>query len=728
MISLNLRKVLLFLDSFLMSILQNKKKRMAPVARLAIPLSLLPGLLFATPALAYIGPGAGFAFFSSIMVFALSFLAALLAILMFPIRLIFKGLRKKGNAPARKVRLKKKAVIVGLDGLSPVLLNRFLGQGLLPNFKRLRDQGTFKTLGTTTPPISPVAWSSFITGCNPGRHNIFDFLTRDPETYMPILASAEVEKPARTLPLGKYSIPLSKPVISAYRKGPTLWGELGKHGIPGIVLRVPITFPPDLFSGRILSSMGVPDLRGTQGTFSYYSSDGKEGEGTGGERFTVRVLNGKVKGRLRGPENSLLKRPEPLFIPFTVDLTGGPDHAVLSLQGLHIPLPLGEYSAWVPLTFKIGLGMKVHGICRFYLRSIAPEFHLYVSPINIDPERPALPIAHPMIYSLYLSKVIGRYSTLGLAEDTWALNQGALDDDAFLKQCYLNHREREEMLFHEFKRFRKGLLCCVFDTTDRIQHMFWRDIDPAHPMHKNGSGPDYTVFEDLYRRMDDLIGRVMEKIDDDTLLMVISDHGFSSFRRGVNLNTWLYRNGLLAFKEGAGSTSGKLFESVDWEKTRAYALGLSGIFINQKGRERHGTVKPGAETEKVKEEIIGKLKPLMDEEKGQTAIADVLKRQEIYSGPNTENAPDLIVAYREGYRASWNSVMGGIPEALFEDNLKAWSGDHSLHPDHVPGVFLCNKRMVSNEIRIMDLAPTLLREFEVPVPIEMDGRPAGFEI
>lgn len=710
---------------------QRKKifKMRSPYQRSISLLVIIWSMLCATPALAYIGPGAGFAFFSSFLVFALSFLTAILAIIMFPVRLLLRGVLKKHRGDVhQKIRTRQKVVIVGLDGLSPMLLQKFMDKGLLPNFRKLKESGTFRTLGTTTPPISPVAWSSFITGCNPGRHNIFDFLTRDPKTYMPVLALAEVEKPAKTLSLGKYRIPLSKAGITAYRKGSTLWGVLGKHGIPGIVIRVPVTFPPDTFSGRILSSMGVPDLRGTQGTFSSYTSlDGAEEKNTGGERFYVRVLNNKVKGLLRGPDNALLKHPEPLTVPFTVHLNPAGGTATISLQGKETPLKVGEYSEWIPVTFKMGLGIKVHGICRVLLKSVSPDFQLYVSPINIDPERPALPISYPLIYSLYLSKVIGRFSTLGLAEDTWALNENVLDDASFLDQCYINHEDRENMLFHELKRFKKGLLCCVFDTTDRIQHMFWRDIDPAHPMHKNGSEADFTVFEDLYKRMDNLVGRLMEKIDQDTLFMVISDHGFGSFRRGINLNSWLYRNGFLTLAESSDGKSGELFENVDWSRTRAYALGLSGIFINQKGREARGIVQSGLETEKVKNEIIQKLTALKDDKFDQIAISNVAKREDIYSGPSTENAPDLIVSYREGYRASWGSVMGGISSEIIEDNMKAWSGDHSLHPDHIPGVFLCNRRMVSHKIRIMDLAPTLFKEFGVPIPIEIDGRPVDFE-
>ncbi len=297
-----------------------------------------------------------------------------------------------------------------------------------------------------------------------------------------------------------------------------------------------------------------------------------------------------------------------------------------------------------------------------------------------------------------------------------------MDDKAFLEQCYLNHEDREKMLFQEFKRFKKGLLCCVFDTTDRIQHMFWRKIDPKNVLHPEGEKPDYSVFEGLYKRMDDLLGRVMKKIDEQTLLMVISDHGFAAFRRGVNLNSWLYRNGFLTLKDEARGESGELFENVDWSRTKAYALGLGGIFVNQKGREAKGCVASGRETEKVKRAIRAGLKTLEDEQWKVPVITDVFPREEIYSGPSLVNAPDLIVAYREGYRSSWASVMGGIPKDLVEDNDKAWSGDHSLHPDQIPGVFLCNRKIGAESIRIMDIAPTLLQEFGVSVPIEMDGR------
>ena len=679
-------------------------------------------LLQAGPACAYIGPGAGFAFFSSIMVFALSFVAALGALLLLPLRLLVRALKRSGpdRGARRKVQAARKAVVVGLDGLSPDLVRRYMEEGLLPNFARLAGQGTFVPLGTTTPPISPVAWSSFSTGCNPGRHNIFDFLSRDPRTYMPVLSSARVETPARTLKLGPYRIPLSRPSIRAERRGPTLWGELGRHGVPSAVIRVPITFPADRFQGRLLSSMGVPDLRGTQGTFSFYCSDGTSAAETGGERHAVRVLNNKVKAWLIGPDDSLRDPPRPTRVPFTVVLEGD-DAARLTIQGNEVRLRTGAFSPWVPVTFRMSLGIRVRGMVRFYLREVRPRFALYASPVNVDPEKPVLPIAHPLIYSLYLSRTTGRFATLGLAEDTWALNQGALDDAAFLEQCYLHHEERERMLFQELTRFRRGLLCCVFDTPDRVQHMFWRRIDPRHPLHGDG-GPDHTVFRELYRRMDDLVGRVLERIDEETLLLVMSDHGFGPFRRGVDLNTWLRDQGLLVMEGGSGATAAELFAGVDWSRTRAYALGLSGIYLNLRGREARGVVAPGAEAEEIKERIARELPELVDPETGERPVARVMPREDAYRGANMENAPDLIVLYNEGYRASWESVMGGVSGGVVQPNPKAWSGDHSRPPAEIPGVLFSNRRVEAVRPGITDLAPTLLGYFGVPVPLEMDGR------
>jgi predicted AlkP superfamily phosphohydrolase/phosphomutase len=348
---------------------------------------------------------------------------------------------------------------------------------------------------------------------------------------------------------------------------------------------------------------------------------------------------------------------------------------------------------------------------------------LYVTPVQIDPERPALPISHPFIYANYLAKLIKPYGTLGLAEDTWALNESVIDEEAFLKQAYLYCNEREDMFFQALEKTTTGLCVCVFDTSDRIQHMFFRYLDENHPANKdNGTARHKHVIQDLYQRMDQLVGRVMEKIDDRTVLIVLSDHGFAPFRRGVNINTWLYQNGYLALKPGK-NTSGEWFADVDWKNTKAFCLGLTGLFINKVGRERDGTVAEGMEFHELKTELIAKLKGTVDSETGEVAIREVVDTEQLFGGPYLDNGPDLLLGYNSGYRSSWDCASGKVTGAVFEDNTKRWSGDHCVDPKLVPGVFFCNRVVADSSPDIRDIAPTVLKLFGVEIPAYMQGKP-----
>ncbi len=687
------------------------------------PLFLVLGLLLAlaVPAAAYIGPGAGFAFLSSFLILFLTFLLAIFTFLSWPFRFLFRLL--KGQKPYRRSQIER-AVIIGLDGLEPSLAERYMDEGLMPNLAQLRKTGSYARLQTTTPAISPVAWSSFMTGSNPAKHNIFDFLSRDPKTYLPDLSSARIGKPSRVLSLGKYNIPLSKPVIRGLRKSIPFWTILGQRGIFSTVLRVPITFPPEKFSGHLLSGMCAPDLKGSQGTFSFYTSDpDKIQKREGGLAIPVRVEGDTVTTTISGPENSLLKKAEEILLPLKVRLAKDKKSAVVEVSGRKVPLKLRTFSPWVRLTFKPGLGMKIKAICKFYISRLEPHFEMYMTPLNIDPEKPALPISHPFIYSVYLSKLLGPFITLGEANDTWALNEGALSEEAFLALTYANHAEWESMLFNALKKLKRGLTVCVFETTDSILHMFYRYLDKGHPALRPGQDSlSAEVIRELFRKMDDLIGRVSARLGPRDLLVVMSDHGFKSFRRGVNLNSWLYRNGYLALKNGR-PRSEEWFKDVDWTRTRAYALGLGGLYLNLRGRESQGVVAAGEEARRLKDELIRGLQGLRDEAGGETAISRVYDREALPSGPYQENSPDLIIGYNVGYRASWDSVTGKVNDIIIEDNTKAWSGDHCIDPAHVPGVFFSNFKINTRTPSIIDIAPTVLSLFGLAVPDHMDGRP-----
>ena len=670
---------------------------------------------------AYIGPGAGFAVGTTLFAFMIAFFSGLAAIFLWPLRWLLRSIRgRRAHARARV----KRFVILGLDGMEPTLAEKFMGEGKMPNLSSLRERGTFTRLATTAPPLSPVAWSTFLTCSNPGKHNVFDFLTRDKRSYLPLLSSVNIQPPRKIWKIGPYHIPLGKPDTRLLRKGVPFWNVLGKHGIFSNIIRVPITFPPEGFHGVLLSAMCVPDLRGTQGTFSYYSTrPNVEEEHIGGEQIRVERNGDKVRSHLLGPPDSIRNSSKPMRCPFQVTITG-PGRATLDVCGERIELTKGKYTPWVSVEFKAGLGIKVKGICEFLLIDTEPEFDLYVTPIQIDPDKPAIPIAHPPVYSTYLSKSQGLYATLGLAEDTWGHNAKILDDDGFLHQCLETDSEREVMFFDALDKVRRGLCVCVFDGTDRIQHMFWRYIDKGHPAdngNAKGEVQRRNAIEDLYRRMDELVGRTMKKCDrDGTVLMVLSDHGFSSFRRGLDLNVWLEQNGYLTLMPDGREK--KYLAGVDWSKTQAYCLGLAGLWLNIEGREAQGIVDP-ARANDLRDEIVEKLTGLRDPDNGEVAINRAFNAHRIYRGPYTSESPDVILGYNSGYRISWEAAIGQPTGQLFHDNTKAWSGDHCIDPKLVPGVLFCNRKIETENPRLMDIGPTVLDMFGVDVPKYMDGKP-----
>ncbi|MBD3366799.1 MAG: nucleotide pyrophosphatase [Candidatus Eisenbacteria bacterium] len=725
------------------------------------------------PAYAYVGPGAGFAVVGSLAIVFVTVFLALGSLISWPFRALTRAIKaRRLRGPAQV----KRAIVLGLDGLDPVLAKRFMDEGKLPTFSKLAEDGDFKPLQTACPSMSPVAWSTFATGVDASRHNIFDFLDRDVKTYLPILSSTRISNPERSITLGKYRIPIGKPSIRLMRKSKTFWKILDECLIPCHILRVPITFPPEkLKNGVLLSAMCVPDLRGTQGSFTYFTTDReKAGAYTGGTVILVEKRDKVVSGELPGPPSPFTDDHEPLTVPWTAEIDEFSNTITFDFDGEELVLEPRQYSDWLTVEFKAGLGVKVKGICKVYVNRIKPEFELYVTPINIDPSSPAMPVSEPSMFADYLSKLQGPYATLGLAEDTWALNERMIDEQAFLEQTWLIHEEREAMFFNSLKKNRNGLTVVVFDATDRIQHMFMRYLDPANPSNRDKDTDRHAgAIEELYIRMDGLLSRVLEHVDDNTQLFVISDHGFKQFARGVNLNTWALENGYMKAKPtskgaaalgegeelpdevvetvggmggssgdaaaeaeadaacdlggycagtgGNGSAIGEYLSDVDWSGTKVYQLGLSGIYINRKGREAKGTV-PSDEYQAIKRELIEKLTGLKDPDTGQIAISSVYDTEEMMNGPYVGNAPDLIIGYNVGYRASWDAAVGKSSEAVVEDNVKSWSGDHCIDYKLVPGVVFSNRKIAAERPGLIDIGPSLLELFGVKVPPYMKGR------
>ncbi|MGA2742368.1 MAG: alkaline phosphatase family protein [Bryobacteraceae bacterium] len=659
------------------------------------------------PVLAYVGPGAGFAFLGSFLTLIAGFFLSVLSLLLWPFRMAWRAARRrKGYRHARVQRI----VFLGLDGLDPRMTERLIAEGKLPNLARLAAEGSYTRLRTTFPALSPVAWSTFATGVSPAKHNIFDFLDRSLKSYLPQLSSARVGQPARVLRMGRLRIPLSRTPVELRRKSQPFWKILAGQGIGCTILRVPITFPPEKFDGRLLSAMCTPDLKGTQGSFAQFTTRVERATYENGSRYPLRREGEDFAGEIEGPQDTFLEGSPTLRIPFRVARRNGAFE--LHVEGRRCPLPPGEYTGWQRFRFRTAIGATANGIARFLVTETEPEFSLYMTPLNLDPERPALPISHPPYYAAYLANLLGAYSTVGMAEDTWALNEGAIGEDAFLRQAWDIFAEREGMFLNALQNTRRGVVACVFDTSDRVQHMFYRRLGTAD----RHAG----AIEEMYRRMDTLAGKAMAAADAGTALLVLSDHGFCAFRRGVNINAWLRDNGYLSLRSGARE-SGSYFEGVDWGRTRAYALGLGGFYLNMKGREAQGIV-DRRDAEALKAEIIRKLAALRDDD-GAAPIRNVYATASLYRGPYLDAAPDFIVGYHEGYRCSWEGAVGKVAAQAIEENRKAWSGDHCVDPVLVPGVLFSNRKIDATDPGIEDLAPTALSLFGVEVPAWMDGKP-----
>jgi len=641
---------------------------------------------------AYIGPGAGFAIGGSLLAVVLALLANAASILFWPFRAAWGWLRSRNALRRAHVR---KLIFIGFDGLDPRLTEQLMAEGKLPNLARLRETGGYRRLRTTFPVLSPVAWSTFATGVNPARHNIFDFLNRSVKSYVPELSSARIARGKRG------------PKVEARRRSESFWAILGRHRIRSTILRVPVTFPPEKFNGLLLSAMGTPDLKGTQGSFSLFQTHVAADEIEGGSRFPLICDTNGYRGSLEGPEGAGA-------IPFRVQLRGSRP-PVVEIQRQSFELRPHEYTPWIRLRFRVSALRRVSGIVRFLAAGSGEGFALYCSPVQMDPENPGLPISHPRAYAVYLAKLLGAFATLGMAEDTWALNERVLTENDFLRQAWSIFDERVAMFEDALRKTRRGVAGCVFDTSDRIQHLFFRQMRDRRPDSEFGG-----VIEEMYQRMDRVVGVALPYVDSKTALVVLSDHGFCAFDRGVNLNAWLRDNGYLKV---AGNAGGKYFAGVDWRSTRAYALGLGGLYLNLRGREPEGTIAPGEEARALKRELIEKLTGLCDEAAGAAAIRNVYDADAIYSGPYLDRAPDLIVGYHEGYRTAWGAAIGKTGGAVFEANDRPWSGDHCVDPPLVPGILFANRAIASDDPGIEDMAPSFLRLFGLEPPAWMEGKP-----
>lgn len=605
-----------------------------------------------------------------------------------------------------------RVVVLGIDGMDYDLTRQYMAEGRLPNFSKLAKEGVFQSLGTSVPPLSPVAWSDFITGMDGGGHGIFDFIHRNPETMLPYLSTSEPrEQPMR---IGPIPVPFMKETkMTLLRQGEAFWEVLEDHGIETTILRIPANFPVSGTATHELSGMGTPDILGTYGTFSFYTSELFAFAGQeigGGEIYEVDAFDDLVEADLHGPKID----GEAVKVPFTVYIDPvDPVARFVIGDSTELILEVGEWSDWTEVEFDLGMG-KLHGICRFYLRSVRPEFELYVTPINHDPKDPYERISTPKDFAEELAEATGGdFYTQGMPEDTRALDEGVFTREEFLHQASLSGEEIMAQLPWVFETFDEGLLFYYFGDLDQVSHLMFRTLDPGHPAYDpERDAPFADVIPKLYERMDTMLGWVLRHLEPGTKLIVMSDHGFTSWRRSFHLNTWLADNGYLTLKDPSKRGESQIFD-IDWSKTRAYGLGFNGLYVNLKGRERDGIVDP-AERDALLKEIGDKLLAVVDPQTEAPAITRIYFRDEWFQdGGYREIGPDLLVGYTKGTRAADESALGGVTNVWFTDNDREWSGDHSMDHTTVPGVLFANAPLARPVASLRDLSPAIVAEFGI---------------
>ncbi len=583
----------------------------------------------------------------------------------------------------------RRMIVIGVDGMDPGFVERH--QDALPNLCKLRDTGSFQRLRTTTPPQSPVAWSTFITGLDPSGHGIYDFVHRDPRTMSPY-SSMDRTEPARfVLPLGQWMIPLSKAHVVSLRRGVPFWKRLADVGIPVTMIRMPTNYPP-VDAGRALAGMGVPDLRGGFGTFTLFTDDPEEITRTvsGGSIVKIAIENGRVTLPIEGAPNSLRRDQRMSSVMLNASVDCGTKAVRLTLGDSVTVLNQGEWSDWISAEFPLaGRVAGVTGMFRLFAKQVAPRFQLYVTPVNIDPRDPALPVSTPKGLSKEIADEIGPFYTQGIAEDTAALRQGVFDLPEFMTQNRLVFEDERRLMHYSLEHYRGGLLFIYFSVVDQGSHMLW--------------GRHEQELESIYRGVDEAIGEAMDAARGAEFL-VMSDHGFTRFDRTVQLNSWLHEHGYLVLSGPAG---GEGFANVDWSRTRAYGLGLNGLYLNLRGREKNGIVDP-RERPSLLQEIRSALSGLRDPSTGARVV------QALASPPESSTAPDLIVGYSPGYRASWDTALGATAGPVLQDNNDAWIGDHCIDPSAVPGALFSSRKIARSDPSLRDLPGEILQFFGVP--------------
>jgi predicted AlkP superfamily phosphohydrolase/phosphomutase len=626
--------------------------------------------------------------------------------------------------PVAKGPAENRVVILGFDGVDPDWVERWAAD--LPNLAALLGGRKLQRLATTTPPQSPVAWSTFATSLNPGAHGIFDFVARDPQSYLPMVGTNDYAPPK----LDGGGKLLTKATATSPRQGTPFWKIAADGGKRVRLLFVPYSFPPDPLpaDSGMLSGLGVPDLRLTNSTSFVFSSVQPTKSGSGVE--TVH-LDGTApyRGTIVGPAGASGTR---VSIPISFGVSG--DSVSVDVGSSHVAMRVGEFSPWTVLTFDVTPSFRASASVRFFAMSVPDasgkgELAVYMTPLMVNPDDPYFDTSSPPAYAQALWKQYGPTKTIGWEADTSALNAELIPDALFLRDMNETMTARLAMALGELEKNDAELFVAVFTETDRVAHMFSRLSDPKSPRYdKKLAAQHGSAIKETYVRMDEAIGKFVAALRPGDRFLLLSDHGFQSFRRGFNTNTWLLDNGYLVLKSGQRTDDDGLLPGkgvgVDWSKTKAYAFGTGQIYLNVKGREGQGIVAASEQTALARE-IAAKIVTAKDG--AVPVVSTAYVAADTYAGNQlAKRGPDIQLAFVDGWQTSRRTSLGGIPLKQFEDNDKKWSGEHSSSDaKDTQGILVTNEGDLGPDPSIADIAPTALSLLGVAIPPTFEGKVLG---
>lgn len=556
-----------------------------------------------------------------------------------------------------------RTIIVGFDSFDPGVFESLQEAGKTPNLAKFVEQGGYSPLEVCSPPQTEVSWTCIATGVDPGSHGIFDFVHRDPQTYIPYVSLL----PTKQSVLGEQFLP---PYTTK-----TLFHEAADMGYPATALWWPALFPARLdVPVATIPGLGTPDIRGQLGVGTFLTTEPREMKKTKVISL-VSIGKGKFSAALEGPQVKAKDGVRPALLPVTVEVVDG-QSAILMLDKQKVPLTLGKWSPILELKFQAGFAFSVHAITQVILTEVKDRVSLYFVPLQIHPLHSLWHYATPPSLVKDAWKASGGFLTLGWPQDTNGLEDGCINDEQFINLCDSIFSSRKKIFFNQLERFREGILAGIFDCLDRVQHMFMR------------SNPE--VVREWYLKLDEFVGEVQGRINQlglqDYRWLVLSDHGFRTFEQKVHLNHWLVGNGYMSL---ANQSATPELKDVSWEGTRAYALGLNSLYLNVANREGKGTVQ------------AEQIEPLLDELKmrlldwktddGRQIISRVLLKHEAFNGPYARLGPDLVIGYAPGFRASSETGLGKSAATSLEANRDHWGADHCIDSTKVPGVLFANR-------------------------------------